>query len=150
MTTRLRTAGPQPFCFLTRDSFGQISVYRDAPMGNSGLPGRQLSDSFCLTRFDTAEFKFQFIGMPRWAMRYGLRRSNHILRAPRAVACTRSAYTLHQISVYRSVSPFLFRQERCPKEAAIGEALSAGQLPRQSRPPLCTPPGSHLRWRGAP
>ena len=31
--------------------------------------------------------------------------------------------------------------KKVTKEGGIGEALSAGQLPRQSRPPLCTPPG---------
>ena len=30
-----------------------------------------------------------------------------------------------QIGIYRSFAPFLFRQERCPKEADIGEALRA-------------------------
>ena len=29
-------------------------------MGNASLEGRQLSNSFCLTRFDAAVAKFQF------------------------------------------------------------------------------------------
>jgi len=39
------------------------------------------------------------------------------------------------------IRTFLVSARKVPKEAAIGAALSAGQLPRQSRPPLCTPPG---------
>ena len=84
--------------------FLQISVYRDAPMGNASLEGRQLSDSFCLSRFVSAAVKFQFRGESPQTMRYELHRSNSILRAPRPVACSRSAYGTHQISVCRALT----------------------------------------------
>jgi len=65
-------------------------------------------------------------GLPRQAMRYGLPRSNYSL------------------SICWFFAPFLFRQERCPKEADLRGATG------QSRPLRYPPPHRHPAFKNVP
>ena len=83
--------------------------------------------TFNPSRFVTAAVKFQFCGESPRTMRYELHRSNNILRAPRPVACARSAYTIHQITVCRSV---MHRTPKAPSDegskATSNETIARG------------------------